>query len=43
MTLVRVLSHSGNLQTDHGLTPFFMISFNCLSSYGLEGQIEKEE
>jgi hypothetical protein len=22
---------------------FFMITFNCLSSYGLEEQIEKEE
>lgn len=22
---------------------FFMITFNCLSSYGLEAQIEKEE
>jgi hypothetical protein len=30
-------------QTDHGLTRFFMISFNCLSSYGLEEEIEKEE
>ena len=36
------MRQQGFLYKEPGVS-FFMITFNCLSSYGLEEQIEKEE